>query len=74
MSFAFIGWTADKIAIQASDFRVSSVDRLRGLSVDCAAEARKINEPTIAALLGLPRKLVHSWSAKKSTNKARVQQ
>ena len=39
-----------------------------------ATEARKINEPTIAALLGLPRKLVHSWSAKKSTNEARVQQ
>ncbi len=34
MSFAFHGWTARENAIQASDFRVSSVDRVRGSLAD----------------------------------------
>ena len=57
--------------------RIFAVHRWTGFAVHywtAAAEARKINEPTIAALFGLRRKLVHSWSAKKSTIEARVQQ
>jgi hypothetical protein len=39
MSFAVHGWTAPKNPIQASDFRASFVDWLRGSLVDRVVEA-----------------------------------
>jgi hypothetical protein len=74
LSFAVHGWTAPKNPIQASDFRASFVDWLRGSLVDRVVEARKINEPNAGRRRRRGLKLVHSWSAKKSTDEARVQQ
>jgi hypothetical protein len=74
VSFAVHGWTLPKIR---SRRRILAVHEWTGFAVHwwtAVAKAQKINEPTIAALLGLPRKSVHSWSAKKSTDEARVLQ